>query len=280
MTVRIVCDSTADLDPAFLAAHRVEVVPLKVIIGEDVYRDGVDIKPAELYARMRQGGVTARTSQPTPAEFEEVFRAATGDGSAVVCTTISSDLSGTYASAVQAREALADRDITVIDTRQVAIGHYLVVAAAVRSAEAGDEAAAVTAAATAAIADTRLLFTVETLEYLRRGGRIGGARALVGSMLDIKPILEMRDGRIEPVDRVRTYRKALDSCADTVVQAASEWGGATAVVGHADSPDPAGTLSERLQRARISVHTIEVGPVIGVHGGPGAVGVAFRPLRP
>ena len=280
MGVRVVCDSTADLDPAFLAAHRVDVVPLKVIIGDEVYRDGVDIKPAQLYQRMREEGVTARTSQPTPAEFETAFRDATDDGSAVVCTTISAELSGTYASAVQARDALPDRTIRVVDSRQVAVGHYAVAAATVLAAESGGGVEQVSAVAERAVASTRLLFTVETLEYLRRGGRIGGARALVGSMLDIKPILEMRDGRIEATDRVRTYRRALDRIAEAAEAAAAEWGGAAVYIGHADSPEAMRILTERLSRSLpgAALTTVEVGPVIGVHGGPGAVGVAFRPF--
>src|SRR5579864_3500584 len=108
MGVRVVCDSTADLDAAFRAAHHVDVVPLRVIIGEEEFLDGVEITPAQLYARMRSGA-SARTSQPTPAEFAAVFGAATEDGSAVVCTTISAELSGTFTSAMQARQTLSDR---------------------------------------------------------------------------------------------------------------------------------------------------------------------------
>lgn len=185
VSVRVVCDSTADLDDAFRDTHRIEVVPLQVIIIDQSYRDGVDITPAELYLRMRRDGVSARTSQPTPAEFEAVFRAITDAGDAVVCTTISSGLSGTYGSASQAAEALVDRPIRVIDTRSVSVGHYAAVTEAVRVAEAGGDLDAVAAAVDRLLPQIRLLFTVETLEYLRRGGRIGGARALLGSMLDV-----------------------------------------------------------------------------------------------
>lgn len=279
MSVRIVCDSTADLDEAFRTAHGIEVVPLKVIIGEEEYRDGIDIQPAELYRRMRRDGVTARTSQPTPAEFEAVFRAATDGGGRVVCTTISAELSGTFASAAQAASELPDRDISVIDSRSVSIGHYAVVAAAVHAAEAGADALGVAAAAERMLDKVRLLFTVPTLEYLRRGGRIGGAQALVGSMLDIKPVLEMREGRIEPAGRVRTYRRALDSCAEAVEQAAADWGGAGVLIGNADVAKEADELMRRFDRTLPGsvAACVEVGPVIGVHGGPGAIGIAFYP---
>jgi DegV family protein with EDD domain len=279
VTVRIVCDSTADLDPAFRAAHQVTVVPLKVIIGDEVLEDGVDIQPSELYARMKDSPLMPRTSQPTPAEFETVFRELTADGDPVVCTTISVDLSGTYTSATQARAALPDRDIRVLDTRSVAVGHYAAAAAAVRAAEAGGSVDEVEAAATSVIDRQRLFFTVETLEYLRRGGRIGGARALLGSVLDVKPILEIRDGKIEPADRVRTYARALDRLVQTATDAAAEWGGADVVIGHAGRPEIAQQLADRIRpnTGGREVVVIEVGPVIGVHGGPGAIGVSSSP---
>lgn len=281
MTVRVVCDSTADLDDAFRDAHRVEVVPLQVIIGDQSYRDGVDITPAELYSRMRRDGVSARTSQPTPAEFEAVFRAITDAGDSVICTTISSGLSGTYGSASQAAEALAGRAIKVIDTRSVSVGHYALVNEAVRVAEADGDVDAVAAAVNALLPQIRLLFTVETLEYLRRGGRIGGARALLGSMLDVKPILEMEGGSIEPVGRVRTYRRAVDSCAEAVERAAGEWGGATVYIAQGDAAEAAAQMTARLAESLpgTPVTLLIVGPVIGAHAGPGAVGVAFhRPI--
>lgn len=279
MTVRVVCDSTADLDDAFRDAHRVQVVPLQVIIGDDSYRDGVDITPAELYGRMRRDGVSARTSQPTPAEFESVFRAITGAGDAVVCTTISSGLSGTYGSATQAAEALAGRPIQVIDTRSVSVGHYAAVTEAVRLAEAGCDLDTVAAAVARLLPQIRLLFTVETLEYLRRGGRIGGARALLGSMLDVKPILEMNGGSIEPVGRVRTYRRAVDSCAEAVARAAEDWGGARVLIAQGDAAEAATQMKSRLEASLpgTQIPVLAVGPVIGAHAGPGAVGVAFHP---
>src|ERR1700681_2402234 len=183
-SVHLVCDSTADLDPAFRAAHTVRVVPLKVIFGDETYLDGVDISAAEFYTRLAAPGPFPRTSQPTPAEFEDVFRELGADGGAIVCTTISADLSGTYASATQARAALPDLDIRVIDTRSVAVGHYAAVREAVRSIEAGGDAGKVEAAIAAVLSTEKVLFTVETLEFLRRGGRIGGARALLGADLD------------------------------------------------------------------------------------------------
>jgi DegV family protein with EDD domain len=276
-SVHLVCDSTADLDPAFRAAHTVRVVPLKVIFGDQTFLDGVDMSAEQFYARLAAPGPFPRTSQPTPAEFEDVFRELGADGSSIVCTTISADLSGTYASATQARAALPELDIRVIDTRSVAVGHYAAVLEAVRVIESGGDAGQVEAAVAAVRSTERVLFTVDTLEYLRRGGRIGGARALLGSMLDIKPILEIRDGVIEPVGRVRTYPRAIDRVVEECQRAAAVWGGAEVVIAHADRPRVAAELVERMRPLVSGEPSLTVvGPVVGCHSGPGAIGVGFH----
>ena len=203
--IHVVCDSTADLDTAYATAHDVAVVPLRVIFGEDEFLDGVDISTAEFYRRMQADPHLPRTSQPTPAEFEEVFRRVGGDGAAIVCTTISAELSGTYGSALQARAALPDLDIRVVDSRTVGPTHTAAVEVAVALRDQGRDADAVVAALARLREQQRLVFALETLEYLHRGGRIGGGQAFVGTVLSIKPILGMTDGKIEAVDRVRTY---------------------------------------------------------------------------
>ena len=215
-----------------------------------------------------------------PSEFEEVFRELGADGVPIVCTTISADLSGTYASATQARAALPELDIRAIDTRSVAVGHYAPVREAVRVIEAGGDADAVEAAVSAVLSTDRVLFTVETLEFLRRGGRIGGARALLGSMLDIKPILEIREGAIEAVGRVRTYPRAIDRVVEECRRAADAWGGAELVIAHADRPSIAAELVERMRPLVSGEPALTVvGPVVGCHSGPGAIGVGFhKPL--
>ena len=227
------------------------MVPLKVIFGEEIFTDGVDISAGDFYKRLAAPGPFPRTSQPTPAEFEAVFRELGADGGAIVCTTISAELSGTYASATQARAALPDLDIRVVDTRSVSVGHYAAVREAVRIVEDGGDADRVVAAIAAVRQTERVLFTVETLEFLRRGGRIGGARALLGSMLDLKPVLEIRDGVIEPVARVRTYPRAIDRVVEDFTQAATAWGGADLVVAHADRPEIAAALDRADAPARV-----------------------------
>jgi DegV family protein with EDD domain len=276
-SVHLVCDSTADLDPAFRAAHTVRVVPLKVIFGDETFADGIDISAEDFYARLAAPGPFPRTSQPTPAEFEDIFRELGADGGPIICTTISADLSGTYASATQARAALPELDIRVIDTRSVAVGHYAAVREAVRVIESGGDADSVVAGIAAVGSTDKVLFTVETLEFLRRGGRIGGARALLGSVLDIKPILEIRDGVIEAVGRVRTYPRAIDRVVEECRRAADAWGGAELVVAHADRPQIAVELVERMRPLVSGEPALTVvGPVVGCHSGPGAIGVGFH----
>jgi DegV family protein with EDD domain len=276
--VRFVCDSTADLDPDYYRRHGIVVVPLKVNFGEESLVDGVDIDAPTFYARMRATDRNPTTSQPTPAEFEAAFRAAGADGATVVCTTLSAEMSGTYGAAVQGREAVPDLDVRIIDTRSVSIGHGIILEEAVAAAEAGADADTVVALIRDLVRRQRVLFTVSTLEYLRRGGRIGGAAALVGSVLSIKPVLQLVDGRIEPYDRVRTYHRALERIADEVAAAVGEAGRrARVAIGHADRPEEARMLAERLaphceQPPRVGL----IGPIVGCHGGPGTVGVAFH----
>lgn len=278
MPVRLVCDSTADLSAADRDAGRVIVVPLKVIFGDEALVDGVDIDAARFYERMRNSTRNPTTSQPTPSEFEAAFREAAADGSSVVCTTLSAEMSGTHGAAVQAREALPDLDIQVVDTRTVAIGHNAIVRAAVDAAGRGADATEVVDLIRGIIARQRSIFTVDTLEYLRRGGRIGGARALLGSVLNIKPVLQVSDGRIEPHDKVRTFQRALDRIASEVVTASGETGRrARVVLGHADRLADCRALAERIRgHCEGEPEIIEIGPIVGCHAGPGTIGLSFH----
>ncbi|HEY2702609.1 MAG TPA: DegV family protein [Candidatus Dormibacteraeota bacterium] len=277
MPVRLVCDSTADLSDADRDAGRVIVVPLKVIFGEESLVDGVDIDAETFYERMRNSTRNPTTSQPAPAEFEAAFREAAAAGDSVVCTTLSAEMSGTHGAAVQAREAVPELDVHVVDTRTVAIGHNAIVRAAAEAAAEGRSAAEIVELIRGIIARQRSIFTVDTLEYLRRGGRIGGARALLGSVLNIKPVLQVADGRIEPHDRVRTYQRALDRIASEVVAATGETGRrARVVLGHADRLADCRGLADRVrEHCEGEPEIIDIGPIVGCHAGPGTIGLSF-----
>lgn len=276
--IRVVTDSTADWAPGQADDAGVTVVPLRVIIGDAEYRDGVDITPGELYRRMASEPIRPRTSQPSPAEFAAVFSAAGADGATVICTTISSEMSGTYASAIAARDQLPDIPIHVVDTRTAALGHGHVARVAARAAAEGADVEGVLAAIDSVMRTQDLYFAVDSLEYLRRGGRIGGAQALLGSMLSIKPILAVREGRVEPFEKVRTYRRALERVRDRVAELAAA-GPLVVGVAHADRAHEATELAATLQpHSIVDVTVSEVGPVVGCHAGPGALGVAmYRP---
>jgi len=276
--LRLVCDSTADLDRAYAAELGLTVVPLRVIFGEDELLDGVEISTAEFYQRMRVDPHHPHTSQPTPAEFEAVFRRLGEEAETIICTTISAGLSGTYSSAMQAREALPDLDIRVVDTESVGPCHTAAVRVAVTLRDRGASADQVLAALERLRRTQKLVFTLETLEYLRRGGRIGGARALLGSILNIKPILTLVDGKVEAMDRVRTYPRALERLVEEVRSATERWGKTTVFAAHAASPEQAEAVAERV--ARITGEKpgiVEVGAVLGCHAGPGAFGIGFHP---
>lgn len=276
--VRLVADSTADLEPDYCAAKDILTVPLKVLFGDETLVDGVDIDAPAFYKRMRASDRNPTTSQPTPAEFEAAFRQAGAAGDTVICTTMSGEMSGTHGAAVTARAALPELDIRVIDTRTVAIGHYAIVKAAVARREAGGDADAVVAEIEDVMHRQRSIFTVATLEYLRRGGRIGGARALLGSVLNIKPVLQVLDGRIEPHDKVRTNQRALERIGDELISAVGESGRkAWAVVAHGDRPDDAALLARRVAPHCAQAPSVNwIGPVVGCHAGPGVVGMSFH----
>lgn len=276
--VRFVCDSTHDLPASYVEEHRLIVVPLKVIFGDEALVDGVDIDAPAFYERMRRETRNPTTSQPAPAEFEEAFRKAGADGDSVVCTCMSSEMSGTWQSAMQAKEAVGDEiDVHVIDTRTVSLGHNNILTAAIPKAEAGASAQEVVDYITDLMRRQRSVFTVATLEYLKRGGRIGGARALLGSVLDIKPVLQVQDGRIERYKQVRTSPKAVEMIAQELISAVGESGRkARACIGQADRADDQQRLAEMVgPHCATPPDLIWIGPIVGAHAGPGTVGISF-----
>jgi len=276
--VHLVCDSTADLGSAYYPAHGVEVVPLRIFFGNEEFRDQEEMSTREFYRRMRAGGPHPRTSQPSPGEFAEVFQRLAGGGGTVVCTTISSDLSGTSGSATQARQSLPDLDIRVVETKSCGPAHGAALAMAVAIRDRGGSADAIVAAIDRLKVAQRLIFTVENLEYLRRGGRIGAARALLGTVLSIKPILVFNGGKVQVLDQVRTYPRALDRLVQELGSAVRAWGRTVATLAHADNRQGAEALAAKV--AAITgepPEIVEVGAVLGCHVGPGAFGLFYHP---
>ena len=276
--VHLVCDSTAELGAAYYAAHEVEEVPLRIIFGDEEFRDQAEMSTGDFYRRMRAGGPHPRTSQPPPSDFERVFQRLAGDGDTVICTTISSDLSGTAGSAMQARQSLPELDIRVVESRSCGPAHGAAMAMAVAIRDRGGGADAIVSAIERLRATQRLVFTVENLEYLRRGGRIGAARALLGTVLSIKPILGFIDGKVQALDQVRTYQRALDRLVQELASAVRLWGRTVATLAHADNREGAERLAVKVAAVTGEVPQIaEVGPVLGCHVGPGAFGLFYHP---
>ncbi len=276
--VAIVTDSTAYLGQEALVRHRIHVVPLTVVIGDEALEEGTEISaPAVARALQRRRPVT--TSRPSPAEFSAAFEAvAAGGAEAIVSLHLSADFSGTYDAALVAAKD-APVPVQVVDTGMVAMALGFTVLAAAEAAEAGGTADEIVAAAEKRAADTSAFFYVDTLDYLRRGGRIGAAQALFGSALAVKPLLRLADGRIELLEKVRTASKAISRLEEIVVEQAGTRPVALAVH-HLAANDRAMTLAERL-RGRVpcldDLVVSEVGAVIGAHAGPGLLGVVVAP---
>jgi DegV family protein with EDD domain len=277
--VAIVTDSTAYL-PSSAAGH-VRVVPLRVHLGARTLTDGVDVTPAEVVRALR-AKIAVSTSRPSPAEFAAVYRACLDSGAEnVVSIHLAAALSGTWESAVLASQDFGYGAVRVVDSRATAAGLGFAVAAASAAARAGASAAEVQQAATDVVDRTRTLFYVDTLEYLRRGGRIGTAAALLATSLSVKPLLHMVEGHIVALEKVRTPTRALARLVSLTADAA---GGAPVdvAVHHLAAPSRADTVAAQLRIAVPSMrelHVAEIGPVLGAHLGPGAIGtvVVRRP---
>jgi len=279
--IGIVTDSTAYLEPDYIEANDIKVVPLKVILEDVSYREGVDISNDEFYDRLKEPGVFPTTSQPSAGEFLEAYQDMADRYDALMSIHISAGISGTVDSARTAAAEMGDYTIEIIDSRYTGIQLSMFVDKLVEARDKGKDMDELKSLADRIIEDSELFFLVDTLEYLKRGGRIGGAQALLGSMLRIKPILYI-DGTIDALEKVRGSHKALDRLVELV---AEKLGGRKAQVGLTYVQDQE-KLQELLEKVKRSLNCDpdsivynEVGPVIGAHVGPGTVGVGFFPIE-
>ncbi|MBN9738423.1 MULTISPECIES: DegV family protein [unclassified Pseudonocardia] len=280
--VAVVTDSTAYLPPGAADRRGVHVVPLEVRMGERTARDGVDVTPAELITALADRNLTVQTSRPAPAAFAELYRELLDAGAReIVSVHLSRELSGTWDAARVAADEVAPDRIRVVDSRAIAMGLGFAVLAAADAACAGADGIAAEAAATAVSARCRVLFGVQDLERLRRGGRIGAASALLGAALSVKPLLHLAEGRIAPLEKVRTTSRATDRLVALAV-GASGGPGARLAVHHLGAEERAEDIADRLREQlpdAAEFHVSEVGAVIGAHAGPGLVGVVVVPAE-
>jgi DegV family protein with EDD domain len=277
--VAIVTDSTAYLPEECLKQYNISVTPLSVIWGDRVYLDGMDILPSAFYKRLLESKVMPITSQVTPAAMQSTFQSLLEQSYDVLGIFLSSKISGTVQSAMQARDMIAgaEKKITIVDSLCTTMAMGLPVLTAARAAQAGENLAECQQVAEHACAHSGVMFVVETLEFMRRGGRIGGAQALLGTVLNIKPVLEMRAGRIEPVEKVRTKQKALQHMLDIVSDRIKGKTPIRLAVTHANTEAEALDL---LESARIRFDPVEtfscpMSPVIGTHVGPGTLALNY-----
>ena len=274
--VAIVTDSTADLSPELVRERGIAVVPLTVVLDGRGYLDGVEITAGEFYARLAESGGVASTSQPAPGSFAEVYERLLADHDEVLSLHISARLSGTFEAATQGAELVDAARVRVVDTEMVSMPLALLTLAATAMAAEGAGAGEIAERLTPIRERMRVYFMVATLEYLRRGGRIGRAGALLGSVLQVKPVLTITEGQVAPLERVRTQERALAR----VIELAGAMGGPVcALVGHAEAPDAADRIARALEPHAESLIVAPLGPVVGAHAGPGTVGVGCYPAE-
>lgn len=274
--IRIVTDSSADLPAELVERHQVTVVPLSIRFGDEELIDGENLDRAAFWPRLAGSDELPETAAPAAGRFQDAFHDLAEAGAAgAVVVTLSSQLSGTYQSAVIAAEKVADViPVSVVDSQAVSMAAGFQALEAARAAAAGADLAQVQAAATACRTNTNLFAALDTLEFLRRGGRIGSAAAFLGSLLDVKPLITFADGVVAAAGRARTRGKALAAIVDHVTQLGEV---AELAVLHGSSPDVDRLVDQlRPMVDESRMFTAELGPVVGTHAGPGVIGVAYR----
>lgn len=275
--IKIVTDSTANLSPEFVEEHSIKVVPLNIHWGEETSKDGVDITPQQFYARLEKSDEIPKTSQPSMQEFLNAYQDVAPSCEAMIAPVISSGISGTFASASSAQTEFTDVPLEVVDTKETAAGLALVVIATAEAVKAGKSLAEVKEVAEDVSSRVKFYFMVDTLNYLHKGGRIGGGRRFLGTALNIKPILMLDDdGKIEALEQVRTKKKAVARLVELAVQ---ESAGRPVHIGiihadaFADAEEFKSLLIEAVECKFIDIY--DLSPVIGVHVGPGTLGMAI-----
>jgi DegV family protein with EDD domain len=274
--VALVTDSTADLPAELLKGRNISVVPLTLRLGGKDYLDGIDITPDAFYKQLVASGGLAATSQPATGRFAELYERLLMENDAVLSLHLSSDLSGTYGAARQAADMAGRGQVTVVDTRLVSLALGLIVLAARQALDAGASPAEAWEQLMPLRDAMRIYFVVGSLEYLRRGGRIGRAGALAGSLLQIKPVLTLSGGVVSPMERVRTADRALARVIDLTREPAGQL---CAAVGHTACPETAQRLVAGIEDRCESLLLLPVGPVVGAHTGPGLIGIGSYPAE-
>ncbi len=276
--VKVVTDSTADIPQELARKLGITLVPLSVLVGDESFRDGIDITPNEFYKRLPNMEKIPTTSQPSPGFFLKAYEELTADGSFVISMHISSKLSGTYENAAIAARNFPAGRVRVVDSQTVsgciAFGAFT----AIEMAQAGYDIDRIESEVREGYKRTQLYAMINTMEYLKRGGRIGGMRAFVGSMLNIKPIIQVKEGVVQPFEQIRTRGKALQRLAELVKKEVKV---ERLAIMHAADQDAATELAQILAPVfpLKDMYISDIGPVVGTHTGPGTVGIGIQRAR-
>lgn len=276
MSVRIITDSSSDLPFSYQEKWGITILPLRVRFGEEEFVDGRDLTAEQFYARLAQAKELPKTAQITPAEFEEAIRPFAQAGDAIVILPISRELSGTAASARIAREQFPDAEIYVVDTLAVTFGLALLVEIAIRMRDSGLSAKEIASSLEKLKERVRLYAVIDDLKYLRMGGRLSAAGAVMGSLLGIKPIVAIQERKVCSIDKVRGLKAGYQAILDRV-KADGVDSSYPSYFGHSNVPDAMWELRGLIepQVAMDISESCAIGPIVGTHAGPGCVGVAF-----
>lgn len=277
--IAVVTDSTTYMPPDLVKKYNISIAPQVLIWGDQTFRDGVDIESREFFTRLKTAKVMPTTSQVAVVSFQEIFQDLVSKDVEVLAVLVSSKLSGTIQSAVQAKELMgpAGEKVHIVDSQSVAMALGFQVLAVARALEEGASLSDAIALAEKSHQYTGVFFAVDTLEFLHRGGRIGGAQRFLGTMLNMKPILAIQDGRVEGIERIRTKPKAHDRVLELTLEKVAGRTPVRLATLHANAAEDARALLSRAEKALNPVESIftEVSPTVGTHAGPGTVGLAF-----
>ena len=272
--VRIVTDSTADLTPEQQRAAGITVVPLNVHFGDEVFRDHVDLSTDEFFRRLKASPQLPRTSQPSVGAFEEAYRSLRQGGDEIVSVHLSSKVSGTYNSALMAAQSVGEGKIDVVDSLSTSMALGFIALEGAKLARAGRDRQAVAECLRGLVPKARVICVVDTLTYLERGGRIGKARALLGSLLNVKPILQLKDGEVVPLGRARGRPQALNRLLELLERDGKV---SQLAIMHGAAHTDAQQLRERVASSypSVDIQLTEIGAVLGTHTGPGVIGFTY-----
>lgn len=277
MVIRVVTDSTADIPLSQAEALGITIIPLSVFFGEEAFLDAVELDNTGFYKKLQESKTLPRTSQPSPAAFQDAYIRLTNEGAdGILSVHLSSKLSGTYQSACTARDTLPDSEkkvpIEILDSRSISMGMSRAIMRAAQEARQGLGLAEIQAHVLDELSRTRVLAVLDTLEFVKRGGRIGGARAMLSNMLNIKPIISLKDGEVVPVERPRTRAKAYAR----IAQLASEMGKIESVCIAEASEEVGQQLVQAIHEVyEGEIPSYKLGAVLGTHTGPGTAAVAI-----